>query len=49
MKSPTPSKADENQKRKGKSGILTACLIQKNTQKKRKREHNADGSIKSKV
>ena len=49
MKSPTPSKADENQRKKGKSGIITACLIQKNTQKKRKREHNADGSIKSKV
>ena len=49
MKSPTPSKAAENQKEKGKSEIITDWFNTKGREKKgEKKEHKACGSIKSK-
>ena len=49
MKTPTPSKAAENQKEKGKSGIITDLPNTKGRKKKRdKKEHKTQGSIKNK-
>ena len=49
MKTPTPSKAAENQKEKGKSEIITDVFNTKGREKKgEKKEHKACGSIKSK-
>ena len=49
MKNPTPSKAAENQKEKGKSEIITDLFNTKGREKKgEKKEHKACGSIKSK-
>ena len=46
MKTPTPSKAVENQKEKGKSEIITDLFNTKG--RKREKEYKACGSIKSK-
>ena len=49
MKTPTPNKAAENQKEKGKSEIITDLFNTKGRGKKgEKNEHNSCGSIKSK-
>ena len=48
MKTPTPSKAVENQKEKGKSEIITDLFNTKGRKKRERKEHKACGSIKSK-
>ena len=49
MKIPTPSKAAENQKEKGKSEIVTDLFNTRGRKKKgEKKEHKACASIKSK-
>ena len=48
LKTPTPSKAAENQKEKGKSGIITDLFNTKGGEKGDKKEHKACGSIRSK-
>ena len=48
MKTPTPGKAAENQKEKGKSGIITDLFNTKGGEKGDKKDHKACGSIKSK-
>ena len=48
MKTPTPSKAAENQNEKGKSGIIRDLLNTKGGEKGDKKDHKACGSIKSK-
>ena len=48
MKIPTPSKAAEDQKEKGKSGIITDLFNTKGGKKGDKKERKAGGSIKNK-
>ena len=48
MKIPTPSKAAEDQKEKGKFGIITDLFNTKGGKKGDKKERKAGGSIKNK-
>lgn len=48
MKSPMPSKADENQRKREKSRIITNVSNTKKAKRGEKKEYKAGGSIKSK-